>query len=337
MAKQRASVKDVAQRAGVSVGTVSNVLNRPETVTERTRQRVETAMADLNFMRNASARQLRAGVSTTVGAILTDLGNPFYTEIARGIEDRLAVDGHTLMVCSTDEDPQREARFVRQFAEQGVRGILVTPMVSTPDRLRELATFGIPSVLIDSRSDTHASVGGDHVGGGRLALEHLLAQGHRHIVFLNADKHLQQSRHRLRGAVEAITAAGLDPGTVLQVVNLSQPTASEGERALIKLLEGPEPRPTALFCINDIVALGVIRGLRTRGLRIPQDVAVVGYDDLYWASELMTPLTSVRQPMRQIGWAAADLLLRDPLGATHTVFPPELIVRKSSDYQRPAD
>ncbi|MGB2766998.1 MAG: LacI family DNA-binding transcriptional regulator, partial [Propionicimonas sp.] len=140
MAKQRASVKDVAQRAGVSVGTVSNVLNRPETVTERTRQRVETAMADLNFMRNASARQLRAGVSTTVGAILTDLGNPFYTEIARGIEDRLAVDGHALMVCSTDEDPQREARFVRQFAEQGVRGILVTPMLSTPDRLRELAT-----------------------------------------------------------------------------------------------------------------------------------------------------------------------------------------------------
>ncbi len=336
MTRQRASVKDVAQRAGVSVGTVSNVLNRPETVTERTRQRVEAAMAELNFMRNASARQLRAGVSTTVGAILTDLRNPFYTEIARGIEDRLALDGHTLMVCSTDEDPQREARFVRQFAEQGVRGLLLTPIPSTAERLRELATFGIPSVLIDSRSDDHASVCGDHVAGGRLALQHLLERGHRHIVFLSADKHLQQSQHRLRGATEAIAAFGLDPAEVLRVVNLPQPTAIEGERAILSQLDGPEPRPTAAFCINDIVALGAIRALRTRGIRIPQEVAVVGYDDLYWASELMTPLTSVRQPMRQIGWAAADLLLTDPNGTTQTVFPPDLIVRKSSDYQRPS-
>ncbi|MEN0072661.1 MAG: LacI family DNA-binding transcriptional regulator, partial [Propionicimonas sp.] len=131
MSKERASVKDVAELAGVSVGTVSNVLNRPESVAERTREKVEAAMAELHFLRNASARQLRAGISTTVGAVLVDLGNPFYTEIARGIEDRLAMEGHTLLLCSSDEDAEREAYFLRQFAEQGVYGILVTPMSST--------------------------------------------------------------------------------------------------------------------------------------------------------------------------------------------------------------
>ena len=334
---QRASVKDVALLAGVSVGTVSNVLNRPESVTEKTRTKVEQAMAELNFHRNASARQLRAGVSRTVGVIVMDVSNPFYTELARGIEDRLAADDHTLILSSSDDDPRREQRFLRLFAEQGVRGVLVTPMASTAERLGDLRRLGIPSVLMDSTDPAHASVGVDHVSGGRQAVAHLLDRGHRRILFLAGTPELQQTRHRLRGAVEAVTAAGLEPGEVLKVVNLAVLTSNDAQQALVEALDSGEPAPTAVFAMNDVVALGVMRELRRRGLSIPQDMAVVGYDDLYWASELMTPLTSVRQPMRQIGWAAADLMLRDPLGATHTVFQPELIVRKSSDYQRPAD
>jgi len=330
MTPQRASVKDVAAAAGVSVGTVSNVLNRPESVAAKTRTKVEQAMEELNFHRNASARQLRAGVSRTVGAIVMDVGNPYYTELARGIEDRLAVDDHTLILCSSDDDPRREARFLRLLAEQGVRGVLVTPMSTTKDRLSTLRRLGIPSVLMDSSSRDHASVGVDHVSGGRQAVTHLLAQGHRRILFLAGPEELQQTRHRLKGAVDAIQSAGLDPSEVLKVVTLPALTANDGQQCLVKALESGWG-PTAVFCMNDIVALGAMRELRRRGLSVPSDMAVVGYDDLYLAAELMIPLTSVRQPMRQLGWAAADLLLTD---TPHALFEPELIVRASSDFLR---
>ncbi|MCC6496758.1 MAG: LacI family DNA-binding transcriptional regulator [Propionibacteriaceae bacterium] len=330
MTPQRASVKDVAAAAGVSVGTVSNVLNRPDTVAAKTRARVEQAMAELNFHRNASARQLRAGVSRTVGAIVMDVGNPFYTELARGIEDRLAIDDHTLILCSSDDDPRREARFLRLLAEQGVRGVLVTPMSTTKDRLADLRRLGIPSVLMDSNSRQHASVGVDHVSGGEQAIRHLLEQGHRRILFLAGSPELQQTRHRLRGAAEAVQAAGLNPSDVLRVITLPSQTANDGQQGLIEALESGWG-PTAVFCMNDIVALGAMRELRRRGLSVPADMAVVGYDDLFLAAELMTPLTSVRQPMRQLGWAAADLLLTE---TPHELFKPELIVRASSDHRR---
>ncbi|MGC4153220.1 MAG: LacI family DNA-binding transcriptional regulator [Propionicimonas sp.] len=330
MSKERASVKDVAELAGVSVGTVSNVLNRPETVSERTRAKVEAAMADLRFLRNASARQLRAGVSTTVGAVLLDLGNPFYTEIARGIEDRLAIDGLTLMLCSSDEDAQREATFLRQFAEHSVRGMLVTPLATTAQRLRELREMGIASVLIDATDDTLPTVRVDHVSGGRQAVQHLLGRGHRRILFLGDDEHLQQARHRLRGAIEAVIAAGLAPAEVLATQSLTGLDATGGEEAILAALEADGPRPTAVFCINDMVALGVLRALRRRGIGVPDEIAIVGYDDLYWAGELATPLSSVRQPMRQLGWAAADLLLGGTEAGASKVFEPELVIRASS-------
>ena len=330
MKRQRASVKDVAALAGVSVGTVSNVMNRPESVTEKTRAKVEQAMVELNFHRNASARQLRAGVSRTVGAIVMDLGNPYYTELARGIEDRLAQDDHTLILCSSDEDPEREGRFLRLLAEQGVRGVLVTPMSTTKERLAALRELGIASVLMDASSRDHAAVGVDHVSGGRQAVDHLLAQGHRRIAFLAGRDELQQTRHRLKGAVQAIQNAGLEPAKVLQVVHLPNLNAADGEEGMGRILDDGA-KPTAVFCMNDIVALGAMRAIRERGLRIPDDLAVVGYDDLYFAAELMTPLTSVRQPMRQLGWAAADLLLTEH---PHTLFEPELVLRASSDLVR---
>jgi LacI family transcriptional regulator len=331
MTAQRASVKDVAALAGVSVGTVSNVLNRPDSVTEKTRAKVEQAMAQLNFHRNASARQLRAGVSRTVGVVVMDVSNPFYTELARGIEDRLAADDHTLILCSSDDDPQREERILRLFTEQGVRGVLVTPTGTTAERLADLGRFGIPSVLMDATDPHHPAVGVDHVSGGRQAIAHLLEQGHRRILFLAGPADLQQTRHRIKGAVEAVQAAGLDPVEVLHVANLPGMGANDGQRGLVAALDGDGPRPTAVFAMNDNVALGAMRELRIRRMSIPADMAVVGYDDLYFAAELMTPLSSVRQPMRQLGWAAADLLLT---GSPQPLFEPELVVRASSDVHR---
>lgn len=326
---RRPGVKDVAQRAGVSVGTVSNVLNRPEWVTDETRARVEAAIAELNFVRNASARQLRAGHSQAVGAIVLDLGNPFYTELARGIEDRLLEDGSMLMVASSDEDPARESRWLQMFAEQGVRGILVSPSKATKDQLRHVAQLGIPAVLMDARSTSYASVGVDHVSGARQAVRHLLEQGHTRIAHLSGPEVLEQSRDRLAGARQAVIEAGLDPDEVLLVRHLPGMRADDGQAGFLEVLADPRP-PTAVFCINDIVALGVMRELRLRRMELPRDMALVGYDDVTFASELMTPLTSVRQPMHELGWTAADMLLAGADASDHRVFRPELIVRESS-------
>jgi LacI family transcriptional regulator len=288
-------------------------------------------MAELNFHRNASARQLRAGVSCTVGAIVSDVRNPFYTELLRGIEDRLAAEDHTLIICSSDNDPAREASFLRLLTEQGVRGVLITPMDTTSERLAALSSLGIPSVVLDADVPGRPSVGVDNVHGGRLAVAHLLAMGHRRIALLAAQQVLQSSQQRCQGAVEAVEEAGLDPAEVLQIVHLNDASANGGQQGIIPLLDSSRP-PTAVFTINDIVALGVLRELRVRGLRVPEDLAVVGYDDLFLAVELMVPLSSVRQPMRQMGWAAADLLLA---GNAHPPFVPELIVRESSNRHFP--
>ncbi|MEN0072660.1 MAG: substrate-binding domain-containing protein, partial [Propionicimonas sp.] len=198
-----------------------------------------------------------------------------------------------------------------------------------------LTDLGIRSVLIDATSSTLPAVSVDHVSGGRQAVAHLLAAGHRRILLLTADASLQQARHRMRGAAEAVTAAGLDPARVLTVARINPLNATEGEAAMLAALDEPGPAPTAVFCINDLVALGVMRALRARGMGVPGDVAIVGYDDLYWAAELATPLSSVRQPMRQLGWAAADLLLEEPNGTANPVFEPELVVRASSEPVQP--
>lgn len=329
----RAGVKDVARHAGVSVGTVSNVLNRPDAVAASTRERVEAAMVELGFVRNASARQLRAGRSQTVGAILMDLSNPFYTELARGIEDRLAQDDQTLMLCSSDEDAEREGRYLRLFAEQGVRGVLVTPFSTTTDRLKQLARLGIPSVLMDARSTKISSVGVDNVAGAKAAVSHLLEQGHRRIGFVNGPLEIQQCRDRAQGAADAVTEAGFDPDAVLVTRIVDPMTADQGQIALTGLLD-EATGITAVFCVNDIVALGAMRELRLRQMAIPEEMAVVGYDDIHFAAELMTPLTSVRQPMHQLGWTAVDLLLTKSDEIEHVQFTPELIVRQSSTFRR---
>lgn len=332
MGRDRASIKDVARVAGVSVGTVSNVLNRPDFVSESTRQRVLDAMNELGFVRNATARQLRAGHSQTVGVVVLDLANPFYTGIVRGIEDRLAEDNHLLMLCSSDENVDRETRYLRQFAEQGVRGILITPFGNVNERFDLLKNLQIPVVLLDTHSPDLACVSVDNVKGGRLAVAHLLEQGHRRIALLNGPMEIQQCRDRSAGTMAAVYEAGLDPADVIIEVFLPDMTGDDGAEAMRHLLDSGDEPPTAVFCVNDIVALGVMRTLRERNIAVPEDIAVVGYDDVPIIKELRTPLTSVRQPMYDIGWNAADLLLTGTVKQVR--FSPELVIRASSDYRR---
>ena len=329
------SVRDVAERAGVSVGTVSHALNHPERVADSTLERVRAAIAELGFVRSETARRLRHGGSSLVGVLVHDISNPFFTEAARGIEDRLREDNRVPMLGSTDSDPDRERELMSLLAGLDVRGVIVTPSTSTLDNLAVLAGRGIRIVLMDHPpiSEELPTVSGDDVAGARAAVAHLVELGHRRIGFVNGPLSVRQSIDRRDGVLAALSEAGLDPAEVLREVEAASGgqgyTADAGAVGAAELLRA-DPPPSALFCANDQLAIGAMREIRRRGLTIPDDVAIVGYDDVDIASELITPLTSVHVPMRDIGRAAADLLLADGSQVRHVSFAPELVVRAST-------
>lgn len=357
-ATPRPSVRDVAQRAGVSVGTVSHVLNHPDRVATATRERVEAAIDDLGFVRSEAARRLRDGSSSLVGVVVLDISNPFFTEAARGIEDRLRADGCVPMLCSSDGEAERELEIMRILAGQDVRGVIVTPGPATLDNLPVLTSRGIRVVLMDhpAISEDLSTVVADDVAGARAAVAHLLGLGHRRIGFINGPARVRQARDRRAGVLEALADAGLDPvDALVEVEGVSAGTgfsADAGAVGAAAILDGAVAgsvgvgtsgsvgsqgalaaageRPTALFCANDQLAIGAMRVVRARGLSIPEDMAIVGYDDVAVAGELITPLTSVRQPMRELGVTAADLLLTPEAGVQHITFTPELVVREST-------
>ncbi len=330
---RRASITDVARLAGVAVGTVSNVLNRPDRVSPGTRERVSAAIDELGFVRNASARRLRAGSIPTIGAVVLDIANPYFTEVVRGVEDRLARDDYTLMLASSDGDPDREARYLRLFESHGVQGVLVTPAGGDLTAVAEARSRGLDVVLLDAAAPGTPSVAVDDVYGASLAVEHLLALGHRRLGFLNGPDSIRQCADRRVGVHAALARAGRGPDAVTEVTIGSLDSAG-GEQGVDTLLAGPGPAPTALFCVNDLAAIGALRALRRRGITVPDEVAVVGYDDTPLAAELLIPLTSVRQPTHAMGWRAGDLLLRrydEPdAPAVRIEFEPTLVVRAST-------
>ncbi|SCL26290.1 transcriptional regulator, LacI family [Micromonospora rhizosphaerae] len=322
--------------AGVSVGTVSNVLNRPDIVAEATRRRVLDAIRQLGFVRNESARQLRAGHSRTIGLVVLDVANPFFTDVARGVEDSANDAGLAVILCNSDDDPAKESRYLDLLEEQRVQGILITPVTATNQRLEQLRKRGTPIVLLDRRAtdDTQCSVAVNDVLGGELAVGHLLAQGHTHLAFVGGPFTTRQVQERQQGALQAMRAAGRDPGE-LHIIETSALNVAAGRDAAARLA-GTMPRPTAVFCANDLLALGVLQEMTRRGVRVPHDLAIVGYDDIEFAAAAAVPLSSVRQPRQLLGRTAAELLIEEATeDSSHlhrqVVFDPELVVRDSSD------
>jgi LacI family transcriptional regulator len=329
------SIKEVARRAGVSVGTVSNVLNRPDLVAPSTRARVLSAIAELGYVRNDSARQLRAGRSNTIAVVVLDVANPFFTDVVRGVE--LAADelGVMVVVCNSGEDPARERRHLEQLEQQRVRGVLITPVEDQPgSRLEQLIRRGTPVVLVDRGSSPHnrCSVAVDDVLGGRLAGAHLVEQGHRRVAFVGGPPSIQQVADRHRGVAGALAGTGAE----LVVVATPSLTVASGRQAGAEIADRPPgARPTAVFCANDLLALGVLQEMTLRGLRVPEDIAIIGYDDIDFAAAAAVPLSSIRQPREQLGRTAAQLLLEEVEegdGHRHrqVVFQPELVVRAST-------
>jgi LacI family transcriptional regulator len=332
---RRASIRQVAAEAGVSMSTVSNVLNNPHVVTVDTRRRVEDAMAAVGYVRNGAARQLRGAPSVTVGCVLLDSANPFYAEVARGLEDRLAEAGCMAIVCSTDVRAERETRYLQMLEELGVRGVLLSPVSNRLDAAVELARRGTPVVLVDHpRAGSRlCAVTVDDVRGGELAAEHLVALGHRRIAYLRTEADLPSLVGRAEGLRRGLAAAGLDVPSALVPVPVPPPAGvAEAEAAVARVLAA-EPRPTAVVCFNDMAAVGVMRGLGAAGVDIPGRMSVLGYDDVVFASQLAPALTTIRQPTHELGRAAAELLLAEGRpGHRHKEvrFTPELVVRRST-------
>jgi len=328
--------------AGVSLGTVSNVLNNPKVVAPQTRSRVLDVIEASGFVRSTAAHQLRVGKSRTIGVILLDIANPFFTEMVRGAERSLRDKGYVLMVCSSDESSERERHYLRVLEEHRVDGLLIAPVEHDLKAIAALASRGIPTVLLDRDPGEVdlCSVTVDDVRGGELAASHLIELGHEAIAFVNGPLSIRQCADRRKGARRAFRRTRWGRAPQLFEVPVSALTVDQGEQAVGALLASA-PRPTAIMCANDLLALGVLRGLTSAGVTVPEDMALVGYDDVAFASMLSPPLTSVRQPKDELGALAAELLLEEtsPSGAAHqhrsVRFEPELVVRASSTQAAP--
>ncbi|QSB17393.1 substrate-binding domain-containing protein [Natronosporangium hydrolyticum] len=331
------SIREVASQAGVSVGTVSNVLNRPEIVAPSTRARVRQAITELGFVPNASARQLRRGRGRALGLVVLDVANPFFTDVARGVDEATSDAGMAVIFCNSNGSATREAAYLDLLEEQRVQGVLITPIDDANERFLELRDRGILVVLLDrmARRPDLCSVSVDDEHGGELAMRHLLEVGHRRIAFIGGPLRLQQVRDRYEGALRAIRAAGM-ADEELRVLETPATTVPAGRDAAGRLLGLPrEQRATAVFCANDLLALGVLQGLTRQRVRVPSDIAIVGYDDIDFAAAAAVPISSVRQPRQRLGRVAAELLMDEanqPDTHQHrqVVFEPELVVRESS-------
>ncbi|GAA3640083.1 LacI family DNA-binding transcriptional regulator [Microbacterium awajiense] len=330
------SVRDVAIAASVSVGTVSNVLNRPDKVAPATVARVLAAIDELGFVRNDAARQLRAGRSRSIGLVVQDVGNPFFAEIARGAEDRAAEDGMAVLLGNADQQSRRETSYLDLFREQRVNGVLVSPTGEDLAPMERLRDAGIPVVLVDREApDAEFSwVAVDDVEGGHLAATHLLERGRRRLAFIAGPRSIRQVGDRLEGARRAVAAQA---GATLEVVEMAALSVLEGRRAGAQLVaRAPRERPDAVFAANDLLAVGALQAFALIGdVRVPEDVALIGYDDIDFAAAAVVPLSSIRQPARLIGSSAVDVLLKniaDPHGSHDRGirFQPELVVRAST-------
>ncbi|MEJ8285229.1 MULTISPECIES: LacI family DNA-binding transcriptional regulator [Curtobacterium] len=329
------SVREVAALAGVSLGTVSNVLNRPDKVAPTTVDRVQSAIATLGFVRNDSARQLRAGRSSTVGLIVLDGGNPFFTDVARGAEDAAMDKGLAVLIGNSDESTDRERTYVDLFEERRVAGLLISPAGDDLSRLARLRDQGTAVVLVDRRADDEhfASVSVDDVAGGRIAVEHLAATGRTRIAFVGGPSSIRQVADRHAGALSAARAAGIG----LEVLPTASLSVLEGRRVGEALQARPRAeRPDAVFAANDLLAVGLEQAFIMRGtIAVPEEIAIVGYDDIAFAEAAVVPLTSVRQPAQDLGRQAIELLtkqveLGQDIDLEHVEFTPELVVRQSS-------
>jgi LacI family transcriptional regulator len=335
------TIKDVARLAGVSPMTVSRVINGSDRVKGDTRSRVERAIAELGYVPSRLARGLSRQRTGTLALIVPDVANPFFTQVVRAAENVARRAGYRVILCDTWSDLDIEREVIEEMIAHRVEGIVIAP-VSDRSRphLRRLAKFGVPFVLVDRTVEGIESdvVYGDNVGGARHLVDHLISLGHRRIGFIVESDEVSTARDRRHGYEAALAAAGLPLEPSLVVDATVDPAGGLAGMARLLALEEP---PTAVFTVNNLVALGAIEAVRAAGLAVPDDVALVCFDDIEYASRLYPFLTVMEQPAETFGALGTQLLLeriesRAPERRRTVVLPAHFVIRKSCGAERAA-
>lgn len=337
-------MKDVARRARVSIATVSKVVNGSGYVSPGVRARVEAAIAELGYRPNAVAQSLRSSRTRTVGVVIPDIGNPFWTVMARGLEKVLAQYGYTLLMVSTDEEPDKERQYLELLYARRVDGMVVATTGGTESTLAAIAEQ-LPMVLVD-RSVTGVPadiVVEDNVGGAAALVRHLARVGHRRIGIIDGNLGLATGQARHDGFVQGLREAGLPAGP--EVFYPGGFTFAGGQAGAAHFLDQPpERRPTALVAANNLMAAGALRCLKERGVEVPEEMALVSFGEVdYYGQLIDPPLTVARQQPEVMGARAGELLLTRLRGKARTaaerryeVLPIELVVRESCGIRRPS-
>jgi len=328
------TIRDVAKQAGVAPITVSRVVNKSGYVSEETRARVEAAIAELGYVPNIIARSLRSRETRTLALILTDVTNPFWTTLARGVEDAASENGFSVIFCNTDESEDEQSRYLKVVLEKRVDGLLLVPAGESSDQVEFVRSQGVPLVLLDRRVPGVAvdSVRSDSEGAAYQLVRLLTSLGHRRIAILSGPATVSTAADRVAGYRRALVEAGVEPGQHLVYEGaFSVDSGYEMARQALVAL----PRPTAFFAANNFIAAGALRALRAAGLNVPDDVALVAFDDLPDSLVVEPFLTVAAQRAYEMGWRATELLLARLAGTApqeyqDVILPTELIVRHSS-------
>lgn len=333
-----ATIRDVARRAGVSISTVSHVLNGTASISAPVRQLVLDAARDLYYRPNALARSLLSGRTHSVGLIVSDITNPFYGEMLHALERRLSRNGYEILLCNADYHAPREHAFVQSLLFRRVDAVMISVGHQTVELAAELARHHVPTVVhwpVAGLPGVH-SLELDLVPGMTQAADHLMDLGHRRLALLTGPSGLATADVRRDLFLAAVARRGIDPASVLCVEsNFRMEGARHAVRAMLR--DGSRGRPTAIMTGNDLMAFGALQALREAGLRVPQDMSVVGFDDVAFARAMNPPLTTVRLSSYRHGLVTARLLLRllaedadRNAPGEQTVLPTRLIVRDST-------
>ncbi len=314
------SIKDIARAAGVSHSTVSRALSDSPLINAATRARIHRLAAEMGYSPDAGARSLVRGHTCTVGVVVTTIADPFSAEVVEGIEGAAYSHGYSVILAASQDEPEREIAAVEMLRSKRVDAVIVTSSRVGALHQERLGAAGVPVILLNSHSQQLAphtfSVRVDDVHGGRLATEHLLALGHRRIAHVAGPAGHSSSADRLAGYRAALADAGILFDAALVFGGTGRPAA--GEQALAALLALAE-RPTAVFCYNDMTAIGLLRAARQAGLVVPRDLAVVGFDDIPFAAYVAPSLTTVAQPKLEMGERAMQMALALMAGRSERV------------------
>ena len=329
-----ATVRDVAKLAGVSPITVSRVINNASYISQETRGRVEEAIRQLGYVPNTLARSLRLRQTNTLALVLTDITNPFWTTVARGVEDAASDAGFNVILCNTDESEVEQEKYLNVLLKKRVDGVLLVPVRCTRETVQFIQSQNVPLVVIDRHIPgvNIDSVRCDLEGGGYALVRLLLAQGHRRVAMLSGPQGVSSADDRVAGYRRALAEAGLDHQN--EFIFYGEFNQQSGYEMMQKALEAG-PRPTAIFAANNFITMGAFKAVRDAGLKVPEDMALVGFDDLPVDLIIDPFFTVASQPAYEMGKQATELILarvagQGPAECQEIILPTEIIVRRSS-------